>query len=157
MHEFLCAKREAGLSGWRRVGVDEICVCRKVVTLHINVSFVANFTPHIQQVFIALHIFIYAVIYIYKYSFASQCRIAHFFVCNMEIYASVSLVTFYDDRNMNKICYNLHYSDNIYLIRDGAVNCLSIELIKETTPTAHILRYVYGTRRFSTMFMKILK
>jgi hypothetical protein len=61
MHEFICAKREAGLSGWRRVGVDEfcvcvcVCVCRKVVTSHINLSFVADFTPHIQQVFISLH------------------------------------------------------------------------------------------------------
>lgn len=55
MHEFIWAKREAGLSGWRRVGVDEFCVCRKVVTSHIYVSFVADFTPHIQQVFVTLH------------------------------------------------------------------------------------------------------
>jgi hypothetical protein len=76
----------------------------------------------------------------------------------MKIYPSVHVFTFYDSSNMNKIYYNLHYCDNIYLIRDNAANWLSIELLRETTPTAHPVEivYVYGTVQSGIMFTKNL-
>jgi hypothetical protein len=85
-HEFICAKREAGLSRFV-LGQTNSVACRKVVTFCINEGSVAECTPRNEQVSIALYTLHTRLRLHYKFVIALRCKITESFVYSMETHA----------------------------------------------------------------------